>query len=142
MVLLFNVSNGLIVGLFYALMALGLALILTLNNVVNFAHGGFMTLGAYIAYTVEQRFGFWAGLVLAPIAVGTVTAPLGRSGVSLGGAADLIHDLSVQVLSPVVLLAAAAGLVALCLSGRWKPGEPDPGPDPQPARPGAPRPAA
>jgi hypothetical protein len=81
-------------------------------------------------------------LVLAPIAVGTVTAPMGRSGVPLGGAAELIHDLSVQVLSPVVLLAAAAGLVALCLSGRWKPGEPDPGPDPRRAHPGAPRPAA
>src|SRR5271165_792770 len=70
MVLLFNISNGLIVGLFYGLMALGLALILMLNNVVNFAHGGFMTLGAYIAYTIEQRFGFWAGLVVAPFAVG------------------------------------------------------------------------
>ncbi|HKM64744.1 MAG TPA: branched-chain amino acid ABC transporter permease [Acidisphaera sp.] len=70
MVLLFNVSNGLIVGLFYGLMALGLALILMLNNVVNFAHGGFMTLGAYIAYTIEQRFGFWAGLVVGPFAVG------------------------------------------------------------------------
>ncbi len=62
MVLLFNISNGLIVGMFYALMALGLALILMLNNVVNFAHGGFMTLGAYLAFTIEQHFGFWAGL--------------------------------------------------------------------------------
>ena len=70
MVLLFNISNGLIIGLFYALMALGLALILMLNNVVNFAHGGFMTLGAYVAFTVEQRFGFWAGLIVAPIAIG------------------------------------------------------------------------
>jgi branched-chain amino acid transport system permease protein len=70
MVLMFNISNGLIVGLFYALMALGLALILMLNNVVNFAHGGFMTLGAYFAFAVEQHFGFWAGLITAPIAVG------------------------------------------------------------------------
>ena len=70
MVLLFNVSNGLIIGLFYALMALGLALILSLNNVINFAHGGFMTLGAYIAYAVETHFGFWAGLLVAPLAIG------------------------------------------------------------------------
>jgi branched-chain amino acid transport system permease protein len=70
MVLLFNISNGLIVGMFYALMALGLALILMLNNVVNFAHGGFMTLGAYLAFTIEQRFGFWTGLAVAPLLVG------------------------------------------------------------------------
>lgn len=72
MVLLFNISNGLIVGLFYGLMALGLALILMLNNVVNFAHGGFMTLGAYVAFTVEQHFGFWAGLAVAPVVIGVL----------------------------------------------------------------------
>ena len=72
MVLVFNVSNGLIIGLFYALMALGLALILMLNNVVNFAHGGFMTLGGYVAYAVEQHFGFWAGLIVAPFAIGAL----------------------------------------------------------------------
>jgi branched-chain amino acid transport system permease protein len=70
MVLLFNISNGLIIGLFYALMALGLALILMLNNVVNFAHGGFLTLGAYIAYAIEQHFGFWIGLLIAPLIIG------------------------------------------------------------------------
>ena len=36
--LLFNVSNGLIIGAFYVLMALGLSLILNLSNVINFAH--------------------------------------------------------------------------------------------------------
>jgi hypothetical protein len=78
-------------------------------------------------------------LVLAPLAVGTITAPLGIAEAQLGRAADLIHDASVSVLSPLVLLAAAAGLVALCVSGRWKPGEPGPGPQPQPASPGSPR---
>ena len=40
--ILFNVFNGLIVGAFYALMALGLSLILNLSGVINFAHGGFL----------------------------------------------------------------------------------------------------
>jgi len=78
-------------------------------------------------------------LVLAPVAVGTITAPLGVAEAQLGRAADLIHDFSVSVLSPLVLLAAAAGLVALCLYGRWKPGEPGPGQNPRPTRPGSPR---
>jgi hypothetical protein len=81
-------------------------------------------------------------LVLAPIAVGTITAPLGMPGAPLGHAAGLIHDFSVQVLSPLVLLAAAAGLVALCLSGRWKPRDTHPSPSPRPTCPPSPRTAA
>ena len=37
--ILFNVTNGLIIGAFYVLMALGLSMILNLSNVINFAHG-------------------------------------------------------------------------------------------------------
>jgi branched-chain amino acid transport system permease protein len=65
--LLFNATNGLIQGVFYALMALGLALILSLNSVVNFAHGGFLLIGAYLAFTLMPYVGFWGGLILGPI---------------------------------------------------------------------------
>ncbi|MBY0380682.1 MAG: branched-chain amino acid ABC transporter permease [Xanthobacteraceae bacterium] len=65
--ILFNVFNGLIVGAFYALMALGLSLIMNLSGVINFAHGGFLALGGYIAYALMPYVGFWGGLILAPI---------------------------------------------------------------------------
>jgi branched-chain amino acid transport system permease protein len=71
--ILFNVFNGLIVGAFYALMALGLSLILNLSGVINFAHGGFLALGAYFAYTLIPYLGFWGALAVAPI----LTAILG-----------------------------------------------------------------
>jgi len=64
--ILFNTFNGLIVGAFYALMALGLSLILNLSGVINFAHGGFLALGAYIAYTLLPHVGFWGALAIAP----------------------------------------------------------------------------
>ncbi len=67
--LLLNVTNGLIVGAFYVLMALGLSLILNLSGVINFAHGGFLALGAYVAYTIEPVVGFWAALLIAPLLV-------------------------------------------------------------------------
>ena len=70
--ILFNVSNGLIVGAFYALMALGLSLILNLSGVINFAHGGFLALGAYFAYTLTPYIGFWGALILAPILTGAL----------------------------------------------------------------------
>ena len=72
-VVLFNVFNGLIVGAFYALMALGLSLILNLSGVINFAHGGFLALGAYLAYTLIPTIGFWGALIVAPL----LTAALG-----------------------------------------------------------------
>jgi len=72
-VVLFNVFNGLIVGAFYALMALGLSLILNLSGVINFAHGGFLAIGGYIAFTLIPYVGFWGALLLAPI----LTALLG-----------------------------------------------------------------
>src|SRR5271168_1058391 len=71
--ILFNIFNGLIVGAFYALMALGLSLILNLSGVINFAHGGFLALGGYIAYTLMPAIGFWGALLVAPV----LTAVLG-----------------------------------------------------------------
>src|SRR5215468_4742139 len=64
---LFNIFNGLIIGAFYALMALGLSLIMNLSGVINFAHGGFLAIGAYIAFTIMPYVGFWGGLLLAPL---------------------------------------------------------------------------
>jgi len=65
--ILFNITNGLIIGAFYVLMALGLSLILNLSNVINFAHGGFLVIGGYIAYTITPYVGFWGALVVAPL---------------------------------------------------------------------------
>jgi branched-chain amino acid transport system permease protein len=70
---LFNVFNGLIVGAFYALMALGLSLILNLSGVINFAHGGCLALGGYLAFTLIPYVGFWGALIIAPF----LTAILG-----------------------------------------------------------------
>jgi branched-chain amino acid transport system permease protein len=66
-VILFNVTNGLIIGAFYVLMALGLSLILNLSNVINFAHGNFLALGGYLAYTLSPTLGYWGALLVAPL---------------------------------------------------------------------------
>ncbi len=71
-VLIFNLFNGLITGAFYALLALGLALILGLNNTINFAQGAFMALAAYFAYTLAPSIGFWGALLVAPLLAGVL----------------------------------------------------------------------
>ncbi|MBS0325640.1 MAG: branched-chain amino acid ABC transporter permease [Proteobacteria bacterium] len=66
-------ANGLIMGSFYALMAIGLTLIFGLLQIVNFAHGEFYMVGAY-AYTLAAlKLGLpaWAGLPVA-FAVGAL----------------------------------------------------------------------
>ena len=65
--ILFNVTNGLIIGAFYVLMALGLSLILNLSNVINFAHGNFLALGGYMAFVLTPFIGFWGALIVSPL---------------------------------------------------------------------------
>lgn len=77
--ILFNVTNGLIIGAFYVLMALGLSLILNLSNVINFAHGGFLVIGGYIAFTLSPYVGFWGALLIAPILTALIGVAVERS---------------------------------------------------------------
>jgi branched-chain amino acid transport system permease protein len=67
--ILFNVTNGLIIGAFYVLMALGVAMILNLSNVINFAHGNFLALGGYLAFMLIPSIGFWGALIVSPLLV-------------------------------------------------------------------------
>jgi branched-chain amino acid transport system permease protein len=66
--------NGLVIGAFYALMAIGLSLIFGILKIVNFAHGEFYMLGAY-SYTLSSLkldVPPWLALPLA-FAVGGLT---------------------------------------------------------------------
>lgn len=65
--LLLQLLNGLVSGAFYALLALGLALILSLTRIINLAHGGFLVVGAYLGYVLTGLLGFYPALLLAPL---------------------------------------------------------------------------
>ena len=61
-----QVLNGLLVGGYYLIIALGLSLIFSLGGVVNLAHGAFYALGAYAAVMLTEQFGFTGALILSP----------------------------------------------------------------------------
>ena len=61
---LLQLLNGLVSGAFYALLALGLALILSLTRIINLAHGGFLVVGAYLGYVLAGLLGLLIGEVL------------------------------------------------------------------------------
>jgi branched-chain amino acid transport system permease protein len=67
-----QVLNGLLVGAYYLLIALGLSLIFALGGIVNLAHGGFYAIGAYLAVALAERIGFAGAFVVAPIVVGII----------------------------------------------------------------------
>ncbi len=59
------------------LVASGLSIIFGVSRVVNFAHGSFFMLGAYIAYSIVGQLGggvlgFWGGIIGAALAVGLI----------------------------------------------------------------------
>jgi branched-chain amino acid transport system permease protein len=59
------------------LVSVGLSLVFGILRVVNFAHGMFYMLGAYIGFSIASRSGsFWLALALAPPLVGLIGAAL------------------------------------------------------------------
>ena len=81
---------GLINGAFYALLSLGLAIIFGMLNIINFAHGAFFMMGAFIAWMMLTpntwlamispglsvpdwlNVGYWPALVIAPLIAGVI----------------------------------------------------------------------
>src|SRR5208337_4919838 len=51
-----TVASGLMIGLIYALIAIGLTLIFGVMDIVNFAHGEFLMLGMYASFWGASLF--------------------------------------------------------------------------------------
>jgi branched-chain amino acid transport system permease protein len=65
-----QIFNGITLGMLYILVALGLNVILGLMGVLNFSHGAFFMLGAYVAYSLAPHLGFFPSLLGAALIVG------------------------------------------------------------------------
>ena len=77
---LITLLNGVSYGLMLFMLSSGLTLILSMMGVLNFAHASFYMLGAYLAYAISTRIGFWPALFLAPLLVGVLGALVERYG--------------------------------------------------------------
>lgn len=97
----FSLLNGLVYGMLLFMLASGLTLIFGMMGVLNFGHAAFYMLGAYLAYTVAGAMTFWAGLVVAPVAVGLLGALVERYGLRrvhrFGHVPELIFTFGVAV---------------------------------------------
>lgn len=70
---LLQIINGIGIGMLYFLLAVGLSIVFGLLRFVNFAHGAFYLLGAYVCYQMTLwGFSFWVSLLVAPLLVGAL----------------------------------------------------------------------
>jgi len=69
--LFFNaVASGLLLGGFYAAVALGLSIVFGRLDIVNIAHPAFVIIGSYVTFYINDNFG------LDPIVVGVIFIPI------------------------------------------------------------------
>ena len=61
--------NGIVIGVIYALIAMGLSLIFGVLEIVNFAHGEFYMLGAMLAYflSTQATLGYWPTILIVTL---------------------------------------------------------------------------
>ena len=78
MLFLQQMLNGLLDGVYYLLIALGLSLIFSLGGIVNLAHGAFYALGAYLTIVFSPWLGFSGSFVAAPVAVALLGVAIER----------------------------------------------------------------
>lgn len=72
-----QIFNGLMLGMIFVLIAVGLTIIFGMMGIINFAHGDLLLVGTYVAFATWTTTGsLVAGLILAPIIVGIVGAAI------------------------------------------------------------------
>ena len=75
-----SLLNGASYGLLLFMLSSGLTLIFSMMGVLNFAHAAFYMVGAYVAYSVGLKLGFFPALFIAPVVVGLLGAAVERYG--------------------------------------------------------------
>ncbi|SDX95420.1 amino acid/amide ABC transporter membrane protein 1, HAAT family [Ruegeria halocynthiae] len=111
----FQLLNGLGLGVIYFLLSVGLTITFGLLNFVNFAHGAFYMVGAYVTFVIVSLTGnFWLALLIAPLVIGTLAIALEQSVVKFSyvlehkyqilvtlGVALMLQELVIMIWGPI-----------------------------------------
>lgn len=104
---LMQLLNGVVLGMIYVIITLGLTIVFGMLNVINFAHGAVYALGAYFAFTVVTLIGSWSGsfwiaVLVAPIAVAVVGAAI--EVILLRRMYDVVHEYQILLTFGLLLV--------------------------------------
>lgn len=98
-----QILNGFATGMLYALVGVGLTLVLGVLNLPNFAHGTLFAFGAYFTYTVVNLTdSFYLGILIGPLLVVLIGFVIESQGVRRLYAAH--HDYQLLFLFAVALI--------------------------------------
>lgn len=98
-----QILNGFATGMLYALVGVGLTLVLGVLNLPNFAHGTLFAFGAYFTYTVANLTdSFYLGVLIGPLLVVLIGFVIESQGVRRLYAAH--HDYQLLFLFAVALI--------------------------------------
>ena len=101
--ILSQILNGFATGMLYALVGVGLTLVLGVLNIPNFAHGTLFAFGAYFTYTVANLTdSFYLGVLIGPLLVVLIGFVIESQGVRRLYAAH--HDYQLLFLFAVALI--------------------------------------
>ena len=103
-IILEQLLNGLTIGSFYALIALGYSMVYGVMKLINFAHGDLFALGSYFGFTllvsgsayVTATFGVWGGMIAA----------ISIAAIGIGIAGTLIERIAYRPIYPAGRLPA------------------------------------
>ena len=104
---LISLLNGVAYGLLLFMLSSGLTLIFSMMGILNFAHASFYMFGAYFAYQLSSRFGFWPAFFLAPLLVFVLGGLIERYGIRkahrYGHVAELLFTFGLSFVSVEVV---------------------------------------
>jgi|SRR5690625_660090 len=100
--ILISLLNSLSYGLLLFMLSSGLTLIFSMMGVLNFAHASFYMIGAYFAYTISAKIGYWPAFFIAPLLVGAIGMAVERYGLravhKYGHVAELLYTFGLSYL--------------------------------------------
>lgn len=102
--------NGAVSGSYFALGAIGLTLVYGILRLVNFAHGDFLTLGAYVAFAINVSLG-------APLVVAVLAAVVTVGILGVGLEVTLLRGLRRRRAGMLQLLLVTIGVAFLLRNG-------------------------
>lgn len=75
-----QIFNGIVLGMIYVMLAMGLTIVWGMMDIINFSHGFFYTLGAYFAYSLVLATGnFWLAMAAVPLGTALIGMMLERT---------------------------------------------------------------
>lgn len=106
-VILFNAMTW---GMATFLVAAGLTLVFGILHVLNFSHGGFFMIGAYVAYSVMAALGGSSSMLVFLLAAGVAAAVIGLAG----WLTDIVIFRRLRAVEGIYVLVATYALLLVC----------------------------